>query len=243
MPVQDTLPRSEFGHYVILDATFAAALAEKKQVNKLVHLFGTIILPAGVRNELARSNNEVICDLLKKLPNWIHVVRANEKHFQEFRYEKLTHPGIEVLAVAKEAVKRNVDVTICSSDAAVTNRLFENADKQRIKTLNLCQFMTEIALWRMTKFLEREELLLSIHDSARMQRERRERGLLPHLTPGNQLDKFVGELEILARKRPDRATEIGQTKRLVERQSLVADIEVKGHSQEPQREHEHDRSR
>lgn len=243
MRVQDTLPRSEFGHYVILDATFTAALAEKKQVNKLVHLFGTVVMPVGVRNELARSNNDAICELLKKLPNWVHVVKANESKFQEFRHGKLTRPGLEVLAVAKEAVERKVDVTICSSDASVTNRLFQNGNQQKVKTLNLCQFMTELALWRMTKFLEREELLLSIHDSARIQRERREHGLLPHLTPGNQLDRFVGELEILARKRPDRATEIGQTKRLVERQSLVANIEVKGHLQEPQREQEHERSR
>jgi hypothetical protein len=242
MNIHEKLPTSLFGHYVILDATFTAALAEKKQVNKVVHLFGTVIMPAGVRSELSRSNNEVICDLLKKLPNWVHVVKANDKHFEEFRHGKLTRPGLEVLAVTKEAIERNVDVTVCSSDASVTNRLFQN-NKQRIKTLNLCQFMTEIALWRMTRFLEREELLLSIHDSARLQRERRENGLLPHLTPGNQLDKFLGELEILSRKRPDRATEIGQTKRLVERQSIAADIEVRGHAHEQEREHGHERSR
>jgi len=235
--IRDTLPESKMRHYVILDASFLAALADKKQINKLVYLFGTMILPAAVLAEIKRSINAQMRESLNHLKDWFHVVKPADILAEEFKREKLAKHSLEVLALAKEGVKRESDVTICSSDSGVTNRLFEDADKQKVQTLNLCQFMTQVALWRLNSIQQREDLLLTLNDSARLQKEYRERGELHLLSSGNQLDKFVDELEILTRRKIDRKEELDQTRRLMERQSRIASIEAQQHEQE------HDRGR
>lgn len=233
--IRDTLPESKMRHYVLLDASFLAALSDKKQVNKLVYLFGTMILPAGVLAEIKRSINEQMRGTLNHLKDWFHIVKPDDALLEGFKKEKLARHSLEVLGLAKEAVKRETDVTICSSDPAVTDRFFDGADKQKVRTMNLCEFMTDVALWRMSNIQERENLLLTLDDTAKLQKESRERGDLHLHSYGNQLDKFMDELEILTRKRIDRKDEIEQTRRLMERQTRIAAIESQTHEQEHER--------